>query len=561
MATEEKRHFKRYKRRCRSNLLTKGKTFNAETVDYSAEGVGAVVDDDPPVSERAVIDIDVPDLNVRTNGQIVWIKRIPSGVRVGVKKLGPLSGLLKDYRIADILLDLQRSGKTGVLMVKSDSILKRIYVKNGEMTFSASNRDVDRLGDILLREGKINLEQYNHSVDILKKTGKRQGTILVELGYLKPQELVRAVQHQVEEIILSLFDLEQGKFEFKEGPFPTDEVITLKLSAANLIYRGIKRINSIARIRDETPAVDAILRLSHDPLNLFQSITLDEIGKNVLSYIGGKTPIKDILFLLPVSELETLKTIYALLSIKIIEVKEEGESPVEGVTLEDIIKEPERNVSGEVIDRIEDIYSGYESLGYYEILGIKKWATQDAIKRAYYRTAKEFHPDRYFCLESDKLKDKLNTIFSFVTAAYTTLSNPEKRKQYDKQLFHKPERTLSNDELAKLKFDEGKTELARQNFAQALELFGQAVYLNSSVARYHYYYGLALGKLNRLKEAARAIERASKIEPSNANYLDEAGHIYLKLGLSQRAKGNFEKALRLSPSHKRAEEGMKDLKE
>lgn len=520
-----------------------------------------MVNDDPPISKGTVVDIDIPDLNVRTTGEIVWIKRLPSVVRVGVKKLGPLSGLLKDFRIADILLDLQRNRKTGVLLLKSNSILKWIYFKNGEMIFSASNQAVDRLGDILLRERKINFMQYNHSVDILKKTGKRQGTILVELGYLKPKELVLAVQHQVEEIILSLFDLEMGEFEFKEGPFPTDEVITLKLSAANLIYRGIKRINNIARIRDETPAVDAILGLSPDPLNLFQSVILDEIGKNVLSYINGKTPIKDILSLLPFSELDTLKTIYALLSIKIIEIKEEGKSSVEGITFEDIIKEPEIKVPKEIIERTEDIYRRYESLSYYEILGIKEWATQGELKRAYYRTAKEFHPDRYYSLESEKLKDKLNIIFSFVTAAYATLSNPEKRRQYDKQLFHKAERTLSNEELAKLKFDEGKTEFARHNNAQALELFGQAVYLNSSIARYHYYYSLALSKLNRLKEAVKAIERALKIDSSNADYLAEAGHFYLKLGFSKRAKGNFEKALRLSPSHKRAEEGMKNLME
>ena len=90
------------------------------------------------------------------------------------------------------------------------------------MVFSSSNQDNDRLGEILLKEGKINLEQYNQSVAILKKTGKKQGAIFVELGYLKPQELVWAVRRQVEDIILSLFSFEGSnfRFEFKEGPLP-----------------------------------------------------------------------------------------------------------------------------------------------------------------------------------------------------------------------------------------------------------------------------------------------------------------------------------------------------
>ena len=39
------------------------------------------------------------------------------------------------------------------------------------MVFSSSNQGNDKLGDILLKEGKINLEQYNQSVELLKEAG------------------------------------------------------------------------------------------------------------------------------------------------------------------------------------------------------------------------------------------------------------------------------------------------------------------------------------------------------------------------------------------------------
>ncbi|MEK6581967.1 MAG: DnaJ domain-containing protein [Nitrospirota bacterium] len=193
------------------------------------------------------------------------------------------------------------------------------------------------------------------------------------------------------------------------------------------------------------------------------------------------------------------------------------------------------------------------------MLGIKQYATTAEIKSAYYSSAKRFHPDRHFYLASDALKGKLSEIFAYITEAYTTLSSSEKRRQYDRQLSHRAAPTLSNEELAAERFAEGKIELAKSNIAQAMELFGQAAYLNSSTAKYHYHYGLALIKLNRLKEASRAIERTLKIEPSNPDYLAENGHIYLKLNLSGRAKSNLEAALKISPSHKRAAEGMENL--
>jgi curved DNA-binding protein CbpA len=559
---KDKRRFRRYKRGSNFELSVGGSSFKAEIVDYSADGLGVLVDDSPSIAEGMIIALNIAEPHVHTNGTIVWLRRTKSGTRAGIKKSEPLEGSLRDYNLADIFIGLQRSGRTGVLEIRSGSILKRVYVKNGDMIFSSSNQDEDRLGDILLREGKINLEQYNRSVEALKETGKRQGTILVELGYLKPGELIWAVRHQVEEIILSLFGLDDGTFEFREAPLIMHEVITLKLSAANLIYRGIKKIKEaerLQRLRDLFGlSMETQLSFSVNPLDLFQDITLDEVGKEILSYIHGKTAIKDILSLSRLSESEILKTLYALLSTGIVEIIEEGGDTID-MSADEIFREPEMEIPQEVRERIEDIYSRHDSLGYYGILGIKEWATPGEIKNAYYEAAKEFHPDRHFYLESDELKSKLHTIFSFVTEAYTTLSDHEKRRQYDRQLSYKSTRTLSNEELAEAKFEEGKIELAKYNIGQAAELFAQTAYLNSSSAKHHYYYGLALSKLGKFKEATRAIEKAVKIKPSDADYLAELGFLYLKLGFTERAKGTFQKALRLSPSHRKASEGMMNL--
>ncbi|MFA4829479.1 MAG: DUF4388 domain-containing protein [Thermodesulfovibrionales bacterium] len=560
MDKKEKRHFRRYKKRSMFNLLIGGKSFGAETVDYSADGVRLIIEDSPPIAEGTIIDLNIKEAAIHTTGEIVWLKKSKTHTRAGLKMTGPVKGSLKHHMLADILMGLQRSKLTGILGIKSGSILKKVYTKDGDMIFSASNQEADRLGDILLREKKINLEQYNHSVEVLKKTGKRQGAALVELGYLKPQELIHAVKHQVEEIIISLFGLEDGNFEFNEGPLPTNEVIILKLSAANLIYKGIKINSDIQKAKDYLNALmDATLVFSPDPLNLFQSITLDEIAKEILSYITGKTSIKDMLLLSRSNAFETLKAIYALLNTRIIDVSEGGEESVVEISAEEIIEKPDVSVPQEVIDRIENMYNSYERLGYYGVFGVKEWAAHDDIKKAYYKVAKEFHPDMHFNLESDDLKAKLNAIFSFVTQAYTTLSDPEKRKQYDKQLSHKSVRTASNEELAKEKFGEGTKKFAAHDLTQALELFGQAAYLHNSIAKYHYYYGLTLNKLGRLKEAEKAVQRALKIEPANADYLAEAGHIYLSLGFQGRAKTTFEAALKLSPAHQRAKEGIMSL--
>jgi curved DNA-binding protein len=61
---------------------------------------------------------------------------------------------------------------------------------------------------------------------------------------------------------------------------------------------------------------------------------------------------------------------------------------------------------------------------YYDILGVQRDATQDDIKKAFRKLAAKYHPDAGG--DEEKFKE--------VSEAYTTLSDAEKRKEYDQLL-------------------------------------------------------------------------------------------------------------------------------
>jgi curved DNA-binding protein CbpA len=558
LSGKDKRRFKRYRLKSGFHLSIGGNSFQANTIDYSLGGIGLSIENRPPVTSGSVIDLKLEDLNLNIDGTIVWSEKANSHLRVGIERRS-ISGFLKHYPLADIFLDLHRSEKDGIIEIKNGFISKKIYMKNGDMVFATSNKEEDRLGEVLLKTGRITADQYYQSVDIIKKTGKRLGAALVELGYIKPEDLIQAVRHQVEEIVLSLFQWEDGNFIFKEGPLLSDEVITLKLSAANLIYRGIKRINNLIHIKNALPPMDTILYYSTDPMNLFQDINLDNKDKDILSLIDGKRNIHEILAISPLDNFQTMKTLYALISTRIIEIKEKGLK--EDETLEEITKEPKIEVDSAFIEKVEDLYKRIEITDYYGIFGIEKWATMDKIKKAYYKVAKEFHPDKHFYLPSETLKNKLNMIFSQITDAYKILSDPKMRREYDQNLSIRPAKIASNNlETARARFKEGKDAFKKGAYTEAAELFGQAAYLDSSVPAYHFYHGLSLTKNKKLGEAEKAISKALKIEPFNADYMAEVGHIYLQLGFNLRAKNTFEKAIKLDPANERAAEGLQKIK-
>ncbi len=553
--TRENRYFRRYRKKLSAKVSDGKNAHTVEIVDYSLDGIGVMLRSNVQISKGDVLNVDNNDLAIHGNCEVEWASVTPSGLRLGLHKLAPLSGSLANFRLADILIGLQRSLRNGTLRVTSGPVEKNIYLRNGDIIFARSNQKEERLGDILLREGRITQTAYDITAKLISMTGKKQGALLVEIKALEPKDLAWAVQHQVEEILLDLFTLSDGTFEFHEDLLPAEKIIRLKLPSGQIIYRGLKRTECLEQLKDyiDLPP-GTIIAFSENPLDLFQDISFDEEDKQILSCIDGKRTIQDIAAITGLDDSTVRRSLSALMNTAIIEPVDRqiaaGAAPFEYIISR---SEPPPGL----LDSIEELHNKFPGLDYYSILGVADSATDDELRNAFYRIAKEYHPDRHFYLDED-IKGKLHSIYAHLIKAYSVLSSREKRTGYDRTLSGKPP-GMSRTELAHKKFNEGHAHYGSGNLDEAARDFREAASFDNTKAEYHFFHGLALRDSNRLKDAERALCRACKIAPDNDEYNAELGHLYISLGMLLRAKTSFIKALQINKANRRAQEGLLSL--
>ena len=154
----------------------------------------------------------------------------------------PLSGNIKSTPLSDILEDLRQRKAAGTLTLRRGGIVKCIHVKDGQIVFASSTDPRDRLGEILVKSGRVTREDLDHALRLYTKNAglKKLGAILVENGLVPPKELFSGLKIQVKDIIFSLFLWPEGDYQFDQR-LPSD-IIQLQINFHELISEIIERI-------------------------------------------------------------------------------------------------------------------------------------------------------------------------------------------------------------------------------------------------------------------------------------------------------------------------------
>ncbi len=230
-------------------------------------------------------------------------------------------GSLKITTLPEILHSICMSEATGMLVLQLYNIKKKIYFEDGKILFAYSNLKRDSLGDVLLREGIITLEQY---VETSKKVvaGLRHGQILLREKIIDLKELIQAVQKQVQSIIFSVFDWSEGSFEFIKSE-KRKESIKLNITSSNLIFSGVKRIEDWQVLEKVIGSLDNVIVKAPNFNNKIGEIKVSPEETDILSFSNGKK-VREILRKSLLKNFDTARILAGFITIDVLRsVKQE----------------------------------------------------------------------------------------------------------------------------------------------------------------------------------------------------------------------------------------------
>jgi hypothetical protein len=204
--------------------------------------------------------------------------------------------------------------KTGRLSVADLTNLGYIYVDSGRITFVTLVNRRDRLGDILLKSGKITVEHLTQALRLRElDPDKKLGEALVEIKAIDRAELEDHLRVQIEEAAYFLFTWRRGNFTFESGLQPEERDFLVSIEPESLLLEGARRSDEWTQVEKKIPSFDLVFKVDADQLKSSGEI-LSEAQRRLVPLLDGTRNVAMLVDESGMVEFEVGKAIYELVN-------------------------------------------------------------------------------------------------------------------------------------------------------------------------------------------------------------------------------------------------------
>lgn len=241
-------------------------------------------------------------------------------------------GTLDQIAVPKLLWVLHRAGFYGALTLRSGRTEKRLWWRQGVLSFVESNVGGDRLVDGLLRRGLLTQPQYEDARRATDPEPRRAAARLLQGGFLKESEAPRVVRQHLCAVVTSTFTWAEGEYTVHADERCEGRGLEA-VPVARILAQGIRDRLEGAQLTTLLGGVDGHPRFLGDnseAQELSRTLLLSPSELSWVERLDGRQSTRELLAAPQADERELLPLVYLLLTIErlSLEVPAKAEGPV-----------------------------------------------------------------------------------------------------------------------------------------------------------------------------------------------------------------------------------------
>ncbi|MCB0309025.1 MAG: hypothetical protein KDD48_06600 [Bdellovibrionales bacterium] len=463
---------------------------------------------------------------------------------------------------------------TGKLTFIKDEMKKEIFFKKGQPIYVDSTVRSEALGQILLKEGRISEEQFKSTLDLMIKTGKRQGECLAELGYLSAYEIYQALETQMDKKFQNCLLIEDAESEFLEGEDFIREVPEFQIDVFHVMLDYFALTLDSDRI--QSLPLDVAYKMTPVGKTYLNNVKMLPQESKIVRFLDGKTSLEDLLNRVDGDHDFTRLFITVLLGLKFVDkanlqkvsFSKPLEKPIEEKKApKDAPKSVDESKKSVDKQNTSPIYMWAIKLGkpLQDMLDIKPRMTKAQIQRNFDKIVRELSLDQIEKQYQAKEREIAQSVLDRLSMALAVFTNDALIKLYMNSQAQKDKKEIPPKILSEVHIQKSKVFLLNKDFARTIVEIQKAIDIDAKEPSYFVMMSDCLLKQSAHEniEYPRAIvdnlKKAIELDP---NYLDaffELGTFYKMTKDMEKARDYFSKCVDLNPNHAQANSELRLL--
>lgn len=222
-------------------------------------------------------------------------------------------GDLEVLALNDVIMFISASRKSGALLMDVEP-QRALFFQGGNIISALAAGVEHSFAAFLLRRHQITESDLGAGLDV-DRADPCAG--LKQAAHIPPTEWDEARGLWMEGTVFGAFHEQSGAFRFIDGELDRALHIGTEYTATNFVMEGMRRIDEMARVKDQLPPPGALLAISKD---ISISVKLTAAEESLLAKVNGKRTVEEALLAAGLDEVDGAKSLFTLISTGIVHV-------------------------------------------------------------------------------------------------------------------------------------------------------------------------------------------------------------------------------------------------